>query len=436
MLRFYSTNGKSPVATLAEAVLRGLAEDGGLYMPVELPALPSALLSRMGTLSFQEIAHEVLQVLLGDEIPPTPLETIVKEAFNFSVPLVKLSENTHVLELFHGPTLSFKDFGARFTARLMSFLARGLDRERTVLVATSGDTGSAVASGFSRVSGIRVVILYPSGQVSPVQEKQLTTNGQNIAVVELEGSFDDCQRLVKMSFGDRELRTQRLLTSANSINVARLLPQSLYYMHGFARLSKRNGKVIFSVPSGNFGNLTAGVMAKRMGIPIKKFIAATNVNDVVPRYLETGDFTPRPSMRTVSNAMDVGNPSNFPRLEELCGHDHQRMREDIWGSSHSDLQTERAIQRAYEAHGYLFDPHGAVGLLGLEEYAGKQAEPFSGIVLGTAHPAKFPFIVERATKAKLATPQQLSEALAKKKEATRLPNDFQQLREFLLSLRN
>jgi len=436
MLKFYSTTGPGPVVSLSDAVLNGLAEDGGLYVPVQVPSLSADLLSSLGTLSFQEIAYEVGRTLFDEDIPSMVLATIIKEALYFPVPLVRLAECTYILELFHGPTLSFKDFGARFLARLMSYFSRGTDCERTVLVATSGDTGSAVASGFFNVPGIRVVILYPSGQVSQVQEKQLTTYGGNIIALEVQGSFDDCQRLVKLSFADAELRSQRLLTTANSINVARLLPQSFYYVHGYTGLGTKSAEVVFSVPSGNFGNLTAGLLAKRMGLPVTRLIAATNVNDVVPRYLKTGNFQPRLSQRTCSNAMDVGNPSNFLRLLELCQLDHQRMREDIWGSSHSDLQTEQAIRRAHEQHGYLFDPHGAVGLLGLEDYGRKQSLPRPGVILATAHPSKFPEIIERATGLTPHLPSQLAEVLRKEKKATLLPNDFRQFQDYLHSLKN
>jgi threonine synthase len=435
-VKFYSTNKGCPLVSFSEAVTRGLAEDGGLYMPERLPVLPQSFLTHPGALSFQEIAFEAARLFVGDEIPQAALEDIVRHAFDFPVPLIQLAEYKYVLELFHGPTLSFKDFGARFFARLLSYFARGTDRERTVLAATSGDTGSAVASGFLHVAGVRVVILYPSKLVSEIQEKQLTTVGNNVAAVEVEGTFDDCQRLVKLAFGDSELRTQRFLTSANSINVARLIPQSFYYLHACARLDRGDEGIVFSVPSGNFGNLTAGLMAKRMGLPASRFVAATNANDVVPKYLKIGIFAPRPSINTLSNAMDVGNPSNFPRLLELCGHDPRRMREDIWGHGYSDKQTELAIRNTYKCHGYLMDPHGAVGLLGLEDYAREQPRPGRGIVLATADPAKFPQVLSRAANVSAPLPALLAETLSKEKHATLMPNDFQQFREFLVALNN
>ncbi len=435
-MKFYSTNRKSPVVSLSEAVLHGLAPDGGLYMPVELPILSPKFFSTLRSISFPEIAYQVAWALMGDEVPPRTLQAITEEAFNFPVPLVRLAEHRYVLELFHGPTLAFKDFGARFMACLMSYFVRHAGRQLTVLVATSGDTGSAVAKGFLNVPGIRVVVLYPSGQVSEVQEKQLATIGGNIIAVEVEGSFDDCQRLVKQAFVDPELRTRLWLTSANSINIARLLPQSFYYFHAYARLDSNDAPVVFSVPSGNFGNLTAGLLAKRMGLPVAKFIAATNINDTVPKYLETGIFEPRPSQKTITNAMDVGNPSNFARMLELYNHLPERMREDVSGSSHSDQETERAIRSAYQRYGYLFDPHGAVGFLGLEGYARQESTFCQGIVLVTAHPAKFAPIVERAARTIIPVPPQVREVLTREKNAIFLSSDFQQLKAFLLSRRD
>jgi threonine synthase len=356
-----------------------------------------------------------------------------------------------VLELFHGPTLAFKDFGARFMARLMSYFVRASagggvrekERELIVLVATSGDTGGAVAHGFLGVPDIRVVVLYPSGKVSEVQEKQLTTLGGNVTAVEVAGSFDDCQRMVKQALGDPELRQQRRLTSANSINIARLLPQSFYYFYACAQLGAGStpgsgAPVVFSVPSGNFGNLTAGILARRMGLPVSKFVAATNANDAVPRYLKSGVFEPQVSRRTISNAMDVGNPSNFARLAELYGRAPEerleKMRAEIWGSRHSDEETEQAMARCWREHGYLLDPHTAVGWLGLQAFARERSEPFQGIVLATAHPAKFAPTVERATGTSVPMPARIREALSKDKIAVSLPNDFGHLKSLLLRL--
>ena len=450
-MRFYSTNRNGPEVSLAEAVLRGLAEDGGLFMPKEIPALPPEFFKALERMSFPEIAFGVGRALVGDEVPPEKLRAIIEDAFDFPVPLVRLDERVAVLELFHGPTLAFKDFGARFMARLVSHFACGGTRgevsrdvgEYIVLVATSGDTGGAVAHGFLGLPGIRVVILYPSGQVSEVQEKQITTLGGNITAVEVAGSFDDCQRMVKQALGDPELRSRLRLTSANSINMARLLPQSFYYFYawaqlGAARMPPSEAPVVFSVPSGNFGNLTAGLLARRMGLPVSKFIAATNGNDVVPCYLETGVFTPRPSRVTISNAMDVGNPSNFARLLELYGPSPEerlkKMREEIWGSRHSDEETLQAIARCWRQHGYLLDPHTAVGWLGLEAFLREQSAPFAGILLATAHPAKFAPIVARATAANVPMPPWIRETLSKEKKAVFLPNGYEHLRSLLICL--
>lgn len=454
-MRFYSTNRNSPEVSLAEAVLRGLAEDGGLFMPQEIPVLPPEFFNALGRMSFPEISFEVGRALAGDEVPPEKLRAIVEEALDFPVPLVRLDERVAVLELFHGPTLAFKDFGARFMARLMSHFVRrgtrgklsGAGGEHIVLVATSGDTGGAVAHGFLGVPGIRVVVLYPSGQVSEVQEKQLTTLDGNVTAVEVAGSFDDCQRMVKQALADTGLRKHRRLTSANSINIARLLPQLFYYFYGLAQVvtgrsqagrgAAGGARMVFSVPSGNFGNLTAGLLARRMGLPVSKFIAATNVNDVVPRYLESGVFAPLPSRPTISNAMDVGNPSNFVRLLELYGPSlkaREKMRREIWGSRQSDEETERAIARCWREHGYLLDPHTAVGWLGLESYASEQGARFQGIVLATAHPAKFAPVVERAAGTVVPMPSRIREALSKEKKAVPLPNDYEHLRSLLLCL--
>lgn len=449
-MKFYSTNRRSSQASLAEAVLRGLAEDGGLFMPAEIPVLPEKLFQAMRTMSFPEIAFEVGRAVVGDEVSKEKLQAIVEDAFNFPLPLIRLDERISVIELFHGPTLAFKDFGARFMARLMSHIvcreARpagfGNSSEYIVLVATSGDTGGAVANGFFGIPGIRVVVLYPSGQVSEVQEKQLTTLGGNITAVEVAGSFDDCQRLAKLALDDPELRRRRRMTSANSINIARLLPQSFYYFYAWAqhdasRARLRETPVVFSVPSGNFGNLTAGILARRMGLPASKFIAATNVNDVVPCYLETGVFAPRASRATISNAMDVGNPGNFARLLELYGPAPEarleKARAEIRGSRHSDEQTRQAIAHCWRQHGYLLDPHTAVGWLGLEAFFREQDVPSQGIALATAHPAKFAPIVESAAGTAVPIPARIRETLSMKKNSVPLANDYGQLRSLLLS---
>ena len=348
-MNYQSTLRQSPEVSLREAVLRGSAPDGGLYMPVEIPHLTKDFLKRLPSLTFHEIAQEVGALFAGGEIPPRVLTQIIAEAFNFPVPLVKLSEQLHILELFHGPTLAFKDFGARFMARLMGYFVQELGKQLTVIVATSGDTGSAVAQAFLGVSGIRVVILYPAGRVSDAQEKQLTTLGQNITALEVSGSFDDCQRLAKQALVDPLIAEKVTVTSANSINIARLIPQSFYYFSAVAQLGRSEPPPVFSVPSGNFGNLTGGLLAKRIGLGVGPFIAATNANDVVPEFLRSGTLIPRASRHTISNAMDVGNPSNFARIVDLYDNDLQAIRRDILGCSFSDEETLRSCMRCSSA---------------------------------------------------------------------------------------
>ena len=346
-MQFYSTRNPALRVSLREAVMSGLAADGGLYLPISLPAVPQSTIQRLAHFTPPEVAQLILRPFIGDELPDTVLQRISNEAFDFPVPLVKLTDNIGVLELWHGPTLAFKDVGARFMARLMGYFAEQFQQTLTVLVATSGDTGSAVAHGFYRVPGIRVVILYPRGRVSHVQEQQLTTLGDNVSALSVAGSFDDCQALVKQAFVDADLKQRVQLTSANSINVARLLPQMLYYWLAYQQAAAVGQPIIFSVPSGNFGNLTAGLMAKRMGLPVDQFIAATNSNDVVPNYLRTGTFVPRPSLTTISNAMDVGNPSNFVRLLDLYQHEVSAMRQDVVGFHTTDDETRQVIAQVW-----------------------------------------------------------------------------------------
>jgi threonine synthase len=398
-----------------------------------MPHLQTKFLQQLPSLTFQEIAQEVAALFVADEIPESILRTIIAEAFDFPVPLVTLDERLHVLELFHGPTLAFKDFGARFMARLMGYFVAESGHELTVIVATSGDTGSAVAQAFLGVSGIRVVILYPAGRVSDAQEKQLTTLGQNITALEVSGSFDDCQRLAKQALVDPEVTGRITLTSANSINIARLIPQSFYYFAAVAQLGPSGTLPVFSVPSGNFGNLTGGLLAKRIGLGVGQFIAATNANDVVPEFLRSGKLIPRASRHTISNAMDVGNPSNFARIVDLYDNDLQAIRRDIWGCSFSDEETLRAMHDVEQRHGYLLDPHAAVGVLGLECYV-KQSHPQArGIVLATAHPAKFADTVARATGVQPEMPQRLAAFLDRPKKSIPFPNRFADLQEFLLA---
>ncbi|MDE0827126.1 MAG: threonine synthase [Akkermansiaceae bacterium] len=390
--QFYSTNSPGSFVDLKEAVLRSLPADNGLYMPEEIPVLGAEFWESWRDWSFEELGFNIVKPLLDGAVPEEVLREMVAGAINFDAPIVKLNEQEYVLELFHGPTLAFKDFGARFMARLMGWLTRDDDRELTVLVATSGDTGGAVASAFHGVAGTRVVILYPRGKVSGLQEKQLTTLGENITALEVEGTFDDCQRMVKSAFLDRKMSEELNLTSANSINIARLIPQMFYYFHA-ARQLTGGVEPVFVVPSGNFGNLTAGLLAEKMGLKVKKFIAATNVNDVVPEYLEKGDYRPRPSVGTISNAMDVGAPSNFARMQEIFGKMWEPMCRRIAGYAFDDDQTRTGIREVKATSGYAIDPHGSVAYLAAEEWL--VANPGdTTVILETAHPSKFLDVME------------------------------------------
>lgn len=432
-MKFRSTLRRSPEVSLREAVLRGSAPDGGLYMPVDIPRVPADFMARLPSLSFPEIAHEVSALFVGKEIPAKVLYEIVTSAFNFPVPLVALGDRLHILELFHGPTLAFKDFGARFMARLMGYFVQESGQELTVIVATSGDTGSAVAQAFLGVPGIRVVILYPTGRVSSAQEKQLTTLGQNITALEVSGSFDDCQRLAKQSLVDPLLGGKLTLTSANSINIGRLIPQIFYYFCAVAQLRSPETQVVFSVPSGNFGNLTGGLFAKRMGLPIAQFIAATNTNDVVPEFLRSGKMIPRASRHTLSNAMDVGNPSNFARIVDLYDNDLRAIRHDIWGCSFSDEETLRVMHDIEQKFSYVLDPHTAIAVLGWQSFAKQNSTTTHGIALATAHPAKFGETVARAVGIRPEMPERLAAFLELPKKSIRFPNRFAELQEFLLT---
>jgi threonine synthase len=432
-MKFRSTLRRSPEVSLRDAVLSGSAPDGGLYMPVEVPRLPADFLQRFASLSFPEIAQEVGSLFTGKEIPPDVLKKIVTEAFDFPVPLIAVGERLHILELFHGPTLAFKDFGARFMARLMGYFVEESGKQLTVIVATSGDTGSAVAQAFLGVAGIRVVILYPAGRVSTAQEKQLTTLGQNIAALEVTGSFDDCQRLAKQALVDPIIAGKLSLTSANSINIGRLIPQIFYYFAAVSQLPSPEIPVVFSVPSGNFGNLTGGLFAKRIGLRVAQFIAATNTNDVVPEFLRSGNMIPRASRHTLSNAMDVGNPSNFARIVDLYGNDLQAIRRDIWGCSFSDEETLRVMHDVELRHKYVLDPHTAIGVLGWQSYAKQNHNATQGIVLATAHPAKFAETVARAIGVRIEMPERLLAFLDRPKKSIPFPNRFSELQEFLLS---
>lgn len=430
-MKYYSTNGKVKGVSLKEAVLQGLAPDGGLYMPERIPVLGQDFYDKIHLMTFSEIAMKVAESFFSDDIHKNSLESIVQHSMIYDAPLIRLSDKLFSLELFHGPTLSFKDFGVAFMARLVAHLIKDDDQELNILAATSGDTGSAVGHGFLNAPGIKVWILYPKGQISHIQEQQLTTMGHNVTAFELEGSFDDCQALVKQAFNDKELTAQRRLSSANSINIARLIPQTFYYFYGYGRLNAAGHHAIFSVPSGNFGNLTAGLIAKKMGLPIFKLVAATNINDTVPDYLKTGVFAPQPSKHTISNAMDVGNPSNFARMLALYPEGVAAMRKDIEGYSFTDAQTEEGLRALYREYSYIADPHGAVGSLGLHEEQ-KMYPHTPGIFLETAHPAKFVDIIEPILNRSIDIPDRLESVLHKKKLAIPLKNDFAALKHALL----
>lgn len=425
---FRSTRGESEPVSFQTAVLNGLAPDGGLYLPEVIPGVPPKVLESLSRLTFQELGLEIASLWLDKEMNRKDLQKIVDSAFPFDAPLMPVESNIYALELFHGPTFAFKDFGARFMAQVLEQFIADSSKELTILVATSGDTGSAVASACHNLPGIKVVLLFPSGKISEIQRKQMTTLGGNVQAVAIEGSFDDCQRLVKQAFADSDLRTHLRLTSANSINIARLLPQSFYYFRAVAQISDQHPP-IFSIPSGNFGNLTAAVIAKRMGLPVKHFVAATNVNDVVPQYLKTGKFEPRPSIQTISNAMDVGNPSNFERMLILYENDVAKMSAEIYAASFSDHKTEQCIKHTFQEANYILDPHGAVGLLGLKKFAGEKSV---GIFLETAHPAKFLETVEPAIAKKIDIPEKLQSCLNSPENVTKLKAGYDEFRAFLL----
>ena len=431
-MNYYSTNHKAPTATLEEAVIKGLAPDRGLYMPEEIKPLPS-FFNHIETLSFQEIAFEVATCFFGDDIEAADLKNIVCDTLSFDIPIVNIENNIYSLELFHGPTLAFKDVGARFMARLLRHFIRKESRGQVnVLVATSGDTGSAVANGFLGVDGIHVYVLYPKGKVSPIQESQFTTLGRNITALEVDGVFDDCQALVKQAFMDEELNRQMRLTSANSINVARFLPQAFYYFYAYAQL-KRQGKadnVVVCVPSGNFGNLCAGLFAHRMGLPVKRFIAANNANDVFYQYLKTGTYTPQSSKQTLANAMDVGAPSNFARIAALFNGNHRAIKAVIGGATYSDVMIRESMKGCYTATGYILDPHGACGYRALKEQL-QYGE--TGIFLETAHPAKFKETVDDALHINLPIPDRLVAFMQNEKQSVPMRNDFHIFKQFLLS---
>ena len=440
-MQYYSTNGKAPLATLQKAVVKGLAEDKGLYMPQRIKPLPQSFFDNIQNLSFQEIAYQVADCFFGEDVEADALRKIVYDTLAFDVPLVKVTGNIYSLELFHGPTLAFKDVGARFMARLLQYFIKDLKdskdlKEVNVLVATSGDTGSAVANGFLGVEGIHVYVLYPKGKVSPIQECQFTTLGRNITAIEVDGVFDDCQALVKNAFMDEELNAHMLLTSANSINVARFLPQSFYYFWAYAQLCKldsslftHHSSLVCCVPSGNFGNICSALFGKRMGLPINRFIAANNANDVFFNYLKTGAYNPRASVQTIANAMDVGDPSNFARIYDLYGKDHAAICADISGATYTDAQIAETMRQCLKETGYQLDPHGACGYRALQEGL---REGEVGFFLETAHPAKFKQVVDEICGTDVEIPARLQAFMKGQKQSVPMTKDFAAFKQFLL----
>ena len=432
-MKYYSTNRQAPDATLEEAVVKGLAADKGLFMPYVIKPLPQSFYDEIENLSFQEMAYRVADAFFGEDVPADTLKRIVYDTLSFDVPAVRVKENIWSLELFHGPTLAFKDVGARFMARLLGYFIRKEGKKQVnVLVATSGDTGSAVANGFLGVEGIHVYVLYPKGKVSEIQEKQFTTLGQNITALEVDGTFDDCQALVKNAFMDKELNAHMQLTSANSINVARFLPQAFYYFYAYAQMKKagKADNLVMCVPSGNFGNITAGLFGRRMGLPVSRFIAANNRNDIFYQYLKTGEYSPRPSIATIANAMDVGNPSNFARILDLYGGSHNAIAAEISGATYTDEQIRDTVKRVYEENGYLLDPHGACGCRALEEGL-KPGE--TGVFLETAHPAKFLQTVEEIIGTEVAIPEKLQAFMKGTKQSVPMAKDFAAFKAYLMT---
>ena len=425
-MQYYSLHHKSPKTSFKKAVIEGLAKDRGIYFPDEITALPSEFIENISDYTNHEIAFKVIEQFVGDEIPEAILKDIIKNTLTFDFPIVEITNNIASLELFHGPTMAFKDVGAKFMAQCLEYFNTNNDEEVTVLVATSGDTGGAVANGFLGAKGVNVVILYPSGKVSDIQEKQLTTLGKNITALEVDGVFDDCQEMVKTAFLDDEIA--RNLTSANSINIARWLPQMFYFFFAYKELHQKKKDIVFSVPSGNFGNICAGIMAQKLGLPVKHFVASTNVNDTVPNFLESGVYEPKPSKATISNAMDVGNPSNFIRIRELFNNDLQNLKSTFSSYSFSDDETREKMQDIYDISGYVSDPHGAVGYLGLEKYGLKENE--IGVFLETAHPVKFLDVVESTLPVKVEIPEQIKKVIDKEKVALNI-SSYEDLKNYL-----
>ena len=429
-MKYYSLNKQAPDSTFKNAVIKGLAPDKGLYFPENIAPLSQEFFDSFDTLSYSEIAYEAIKQFVTPEIPEAILKTIVEDTLSFDFPVVKLNENISTLELFHGPTMAFKDVGARFMARCLGYFNKDNTNEVTVLVATSGDTGGAVANGFLGVKGVKVVILYPSGKVSDIQEKQLTTLGQNITALEVDGTFDDCQAMVKTAFLDESLTREMQLTSANSINVARWLPQLFYFMFAYKQLHKTYKNIVFSVPSGNFGNVCAGMVAQQLGLPIKHFIASNNLNNVVTRYLQSALYDPKPSIQTISNAMDVGAPSNFIRIQEIYKNNFEYLKDNLSSYSFTDEETRNALLEIYDNYNYVADPHGAIGYLGCKSYLENNPDTHC-VFLETAHPTKFLDVVEGVINEKQKLPEQIQAVMGKTKAATRIAT-YTDLKQFLL----
>lgn len=429
-MKFYSLNNQAPKVSFKQAVIKGIAPDRGLYFPEQIRPLPASFFENIENLSDHEIAFTAIRQFVEADISETGLRKILEEVLDFDFPVVPITDNMATLELFHGPTLAFKDVGARFMARCLGEFSHEKNKEITVLAATSGDTGGAVANGFLGVDGVKVVILYPSGKVSDIQEKQLTTLGKNITALEVNGTFDDCQTMVKTAFLDGDLTDKMELTSANSINVARWLPQLFYFLFAYKQTKALGKEIVFSVPSGNFGNICAGIMAKRLGMPCKHFIAATNVNDIVPHFMETGTYIPKTSIATISNAMDVGDPSNFVRIRHLYGDDLEDLSKDLSSYSFTDAETREAMLQLYNDHNYTADPHGAVGYLGLKKYMANHPDAY-GIFLETAHPVKFLDIVEDTIRENIDLPEKIAKLMDKEKKSIPI-SEYADLKDFLL----
>jgi threonine synthase len=429
-MKFYSLNKKAPQVTFKDAVIKGIAPDKGLYFPESITPLPSSFFEKIEELSNHEIAFEAIGQFVSEEIPETILKDILSDVLDFDFPIVEIEENVATLELFHGPTMAFKDVGARFMAHCLGHFSSNTENQVTVLVATSGDTGGAVANGFLGVKGVKVVILYPSGKVSDIQERQLTTLGKNITALKVNGTFDDCQKMVKTAFLDEELLKNMQLTSANSINVARWLPQLFYFLFAYKQLKSKGKELIFSVPSGNFGNICAGMVAQRLGMPVKHFVASTNVNDTVPEFMRTGNYTPKPSTATISNAMDVGDPSNFIRIRHLFEDNFDTLGQSLSSYSFTDAETKQAMKEIYGSTGYITDPHGAVGYLGLKKYQNNYPETY-GVFLETAHPVKFLDVVEETIGFALDIPEQIQKVMDKEKKSVKI-TEYSELKGYLL----